>query len=229
MDKNIIASMIDHAVLKPDAADLDVERECAIARKYKVASICVKPSHVEYAAKLLKDSTVKVSTVIGFPHGTTTTRCKVAEAQEAIENGASELDMVLNIGKLLSRDFDYVEKDIRSVVDEAHCKGAIVKVILETALLNDEMKVAACKISDKCGADYVKTSTGFNGRGADLKDITLMKSSVSDKVGIKASGGIKNFEQAVAFAKAGCTRLGTSSTIDIVGEGVESIDKDSNY
>ncbi len=229
MDKNIIASMIDHAVLKPDATDSDVERECAIAMKYKVASICVKPSHVEYAANILKGSSVKVSTVIGFPHGTTTTRCKLAEAQEAIENGASELDMVVNIGKLLSRDFDYVEKDIRSVVDEAHSKGAIVKVILETALLNDEMKVAACKISDKCGADYVKTSTGFNGRGADLADITLMRSSVSDKVGIKASGGIKNFEQAVEFAKAGCTRLGTSSTIDIVGEGVESFAKDSNY
>ena len=229
MDKNIIASMIDHAVLKPDATDMDLERECAIAMKYKVASICVKPSHVEYAAKLLKDSSVKVSTVIGFPHGTTTTRCKIVEAQEAIENGASELDMVINIGKLLSRDFDYVEKDIRSIVDQAHSKGVIVKVILETALLNDEMKVAACKISDKCSADYVKTSTGFNGRGADLADITLMKSSVSDKVGIKASGGIKNFEQAVVFAKAGCTRLGTSSTIDIVGEGVESFDKDSNY
>lgn len=229
MDKKTIASMIDHAVLKPDANDSDLERECAIAMKYKVASICVKPSHVEYAAKLLKGSSVKVSTVIGFPHGTTTTRCKVAESQEAIENGASELDMVINIGKLLSRDFDYVEKDIRSVVDKAHSKGAIVKVILETAILNDEMKSVACRISDKCGADFVKTSTGFNGRGAHLADVTLMKNSVSDRVGIKASGGIKNFEQAVAFAKEGCTRLGTSSTIDILDEGVVSLDKDSSY
>lgn len=218
MDKAKIASMIDHAVLKPEATDSDVERECEISMKYKVASICVKSCHVEFAAKLLQDSTVKVSTVIGFPHGTTTTRCKVAEAQEAIDNGASELDMVINIGKLLSREFDYVEKDIKSVVDQAHSKGAIVKVILETALLDDELKVAACKICDKCGADYVKTSTGFNGRGARLDDIAIMKNSVSDRVGIKASGGIKTFEQAMAFAKAGCTRLGTSSTIDIVDE-----------
>jgi deoxyribose-phosphate aldolase len=229
LDKKKIASMIDHAVLKPDATDNDLKRECEIALTYGVASVCVKPSHVMFANKLLKGSLVKVSTVIGFPHGTTTTRCKVEEAREAIENGASELDMVINIGKLLSGDFDYVETDIRSVVDEAHSKGVIVKVILETALLTDEMKVTACKISEKCGADFVKTSTGFNGRGADLNDIKLMKSSVSDRVGIKASGGIKNFEQAEAFAKAGCTRLGTSSTVEIVGEGTVPTATDSNY
>ena len=229
MDKKEIASMIDHAVLKPDATDNDLKRECQIALTYGVASVCVKPSHVTFANKLLKGSLVKVSTVIGFPHGTTTTRCKVAEAREAIENGASELDMVINIGKLLSGDFDYVETDIRSIVDEAHSKGVIVKVILETALLTDEMKVTACKISEKCGADFVKTSTGFNGRGADLNDIKLMKSSVSDRVGVKASGGIKNFEQAEAFAKVGCTRLGTSSTIEIVGEGTTPTATDSNY
>jgi deoxyribose-phosphate aldolase len=229
VDKKTIASMIDHAVLKPDATDSDLERECAVAMKYNVASLCVKPSHVKHAAELLKGSSVKVSTVIGFPHGTTTTRCKVVEAQEAIENGASELDMVINIGRLLSGDFDYVEKDIKSVVDEAHSKGAIVKVILETALLNDEMKAVACKISEKSGADYVKTSTGFNGRGADLADIQIMKNSVSDRVGIKASGGIKNFEQAVAFAKAGCTRLGTSSTVNIMGDGSSTLNKDTNY
>jgi len=221
--------MIDHAVLKPDATDSDLERECAIAVKYKVASVCVKPCHVKYAAELLKNASVKVSTVIGFPHGTTTTMCKVAEAREAIENGAVELDMVINIGKLISRDFDYVEKDIKSVVDEAHSKGVIVKVILETALLDDELKEIACKISDKCGADYVKTSTGFNGRGADLADIILMKNSVSERVGIKASGGIKSFEQAVAFAKAGCTRLGTSSTVSIAGEDSSFLNNNSNY
>lgn len=229
MDKKTIASMIDHAVLKPDATDKDLERECGIALKYSVASVCVKPSHVVLADKLLRGSDVKVSTVIGFPHGTTTTRCKVAEAQEAIENGASELDMVLNIGKLLSGDFDYVEKDIRSVVDEAHSKGVIVKVILETALLTDELKAVACKISDKCGADFVKTSTGFNGRGADLNDIKLMKNSVSDRVAVKASGGIKNFEQALAFANAGCTRLGTSSTVEIVGDGINQAGSNSDY
>ncbi|WP_010245414.1 deoxyribose-phosphate aldolase [Acetivibrio cellulolyticus] len=229
MDKKTIASLIDHAVLKPDATDSDLERECAIALKYGVASVCVKPSHVILADKLLKDSKVKVSTVIGFPHGSTTTMCKVAEAQEAIENGASELDMVINIGKLLSGEFDYVENDIRSVVNVAHSKGVIVKVILETALLTDELKAVASKISDKCGADFVKTSTGFNGRGADLNDISIMKNCVSDRVGLKASGGIKNFEQAAVFAKAGCTRLGTSSTVEIVGEGTGSTLVDSTY
>ncbi|AEV67319.1 deoxyribose-phosphate aldolase [Acetivibrio clariflavus] len=229
MDKSTVLSMIDHAILKPEATDSDLEKECAIAAKYNVASVCVKPSHVKYAAELLKNSSVKVSTVIGFPHGTTTTKCKVAEAREAIENGAVELDMVLNIGKLLSRDFDYVEKDIKSVVDEAHSKGVIVKVILETALLDEEMIAVACKIAEKCGADFVKTSTGFNGRGASLDDIKIMKNSVSDKVGVKASGGIKNFEQAVAFVEAGCTRLGTSSTANIAGEGSATSNKDSNY
>jgi len=229
MDKSTVLSMIDHAILKPEATDSDLERECAIAAKYNVASVCVKPSHVKYASELLKDSSVKVSTVIGFPHGTTTTKCKVAEAREAIENGAVELDMVLNIGKLLSRDFDYVEKDIKSVVDEAHFKGVIVKVILETALLDEEMIAAACKIAEKCGADFVKTSTGFNGRGASLADIEIMKKNVSDKVGVKASGGIKNFEQAVAFVEAGCKRLGTSSTANIAGEGLTTSIKDSNY
>ncbi len=229
MDKKLIASMIDHAVLKPDATDSDLERECGIALTYGVASVCVKPSHVSLAAKMLKGSSVKVSTVIGFPHGSTTTECKVFEAREAIENGASELDMVINIGKLLSGHLDYVENDIRSVVDEAHSKDVIVKVILETALLTDELKEIVCKISDKCGADFVKTSTGFNGRGADLDEVKLMKKCVSDRVGVKASGGIKNFVQAVAFVEAGCTRLGTSSTVEIVGEGFASVAWDSNY
>lgn len=218
MDKMKIASMIDHAVLKPEATDFDVERECAVALKYKVASVCVKPCHVEYAARLLEGSCVEVSTVIGFPHGTTTTACKIAESCEAIENGAKELDMVINIGKLLSGDFEYVENDIRNVVDEAHAKGVLVKVIIETALLTNEMKIEACKIVSKCGADYVKTSTGFNGKGADLADIALMKSNVGKNVKIKASGGIRSFEQAVAFAEAGCSRLGISATAAIVGE-----------
>ncbi len=229
MDKSLIASMIDHAVLKPDATDSDLERECGIALKYEVASVCVKPSHVPFAAKLLKGSSVKVSTVIGFPHGSVTTGCKVFEAREAIENGADELDMVINIGKLLSGQLDYVEKDIRRVVDEAHSKDVIVKVILETALLTDELKEIACRISDACGADFVKTSTGFNGKGADLGDVKLMKKCVSDKVGVKASGGIKNFEQAVTFIEAGCTRLGTSSTVEIVEEDFASVTGDLSY
>lgn len=199
MDKKIIAKAIDHAVLKPDATDLDVERECSVAVKYDIASVCVKPCHVKLAGKLLKDSDVKVSTVIGFPHGGTTTAAKVAEALDAIENGASELDMVINIGKLLSGDYDYVKNDIEAVAKAAHSKNVILKVIIETALLDDENKKIACKLSEEAGCDYVKTSTGFNGSGATPDDIVLMKNSVGPNIKIKASGGIKTLDQAIKF------------------------------
>lgn len=221
MDRKTVASMIDHAVLKPDAKDSDVQRECQLALKYGVASVCVKPCHVTLARDLLKESNVKVSTVIGFPHGSTTTLCKYEEAREAIENGAEELDMVINIGKLLAGDYDYVREDIRKVVTCAHQKGAAVKVIIETALLTDEYKVVACRLSEEAGADFVKTSTGFNGRGASLEDIGVMKASVSPGIKLKASGGIKTFEQAVQFINAGCVRLGTSATSNIAGDDVK--------
>lgn len=221
MEKSVIAAMIDHAVLKPDATDFDLHNECEIAKKYKVASVCVKPSHVKKAAELLCGSRVYVSTVIGFPHGATTTSCKAFEAAEAIENGAKELDMVINIGKLLSDDFEYVKEDIGEIARLAHKRGVLLKVIIETSLLNDKMKVIACKLSEEAGADYVKTSTGFNGAGANLMDIEIMKKTVSSKVKIKASGGIKNFEQAVMFANAGCHRLGISNTENILGNGGE--------
>lgn len=223
MDKKTIASMIDHAVLKPDATDEELRIECEMASKYGVATVCVKPSHVSLAKIFLKDSRVKVSTVIGFPHGSTTTSCKVFEAREAIENGAEELDMVINIGKLKSGDYDYVRKDIKSVVDMAHALNASVKVILETALLSDDLIIKASRLAEEAGADYVKTSTGFNGRGASLEDIELMRNSVSAKVGIKASGGIKNLEQAVKFAEAGCLRLGTSGTVNILGDESDKV------
>lgn len=218
MDKKAIAKMIDHAVLKPEATDLDLERECGIAARNRVATVCVKPSHVALAAEFLKGSGVGVSTVIGFPHGSTTTACKVAEAVEALENGAVELDMVINIGKLLSGDLEYVRKDIARVALAAHSEGALLKIIIEAALLDDEQKAAACRLADEAGADFVKTSTGFNGRGAELKDIEIMRASVSQRMNIKASGGIKTFEQAASFAEAGCTRLGTSSTEGILGD-----------
>ncbi|HOV25117.1 MAG TPA: deoxyribose-phosphate aldolase [Pseudobacteroides sp.] len=219
MDKKIIAKAIDHAVLKPDATDLDVERECSVAVKYDIASVCVKPCHVKLAGKLLKDSDVKVSTVIGFPHGGTTTAAKVAEALDAIENGASELDMVINIGKLLSGDYDYVKNDIEAVAKAAHSKNVILKVIIETALLDDENKKIACKLSEEAGCDYVKTSTGFNGSGATPDDIVLMKNSVGPNIKIKASGGIKTLDQAIKFIELGCHRLGTSSTENILTGG----------
>ena len=217
MDKNIIASMIDHAVLRPDATDDELKRECAVAIEYKVATVCVKPSHVREARKLLEGTGVGVSTVIGFPHGSTTTACKAAEAAEAVENGASELDMVINIGKLLSGDLQYVKDDIGKVARTAHAGGALLKVIIETSLLNDTQKALVCRLAEEEGADFVKTSTGFNGGGAAIKDINIMKSSVSEKMGIKASGGIKTFEQGEELVKAGCTRLGTSATEKILG------------
>ncbi|HEY9060111.1 MAG TPA: deoxyribose-phosphate aldolase [Pseudobacteroides sp.] len=226
MDKNIIAKMIDHAVLKPDAADLDVERECQIALRLDIASVCVKPCHVKLAYSILKDSDVMVSTVIGFPHGGTTTACKVAEACEAIENGASELDMVINIGKLLSGDYTYVKNDIEAVAKAAHSKNAALKVIIETALLDDERKRISSRLSEEAGADFVKTSTGFNGSGADPDDIVLIKNSVSSNMKIKASGGIKTLDQAVRFIELGCKRLGTSSTEQIL-TGKHKEDKSS--
>lgn len=187
-----------------------------MALTYGVATVCVKPSHVLQASRLLKGSRSGVSTVIGFPHGTTTTRTKVCESLEAIDNGAVELDMVINLGKLLSGEFKYVTEDIRQVVEAAYPKGVPVKVIIETALLGDEMKAVACKLATEAGADYVKTSTGFNGGGATLKDIEIMRNAAGPAVKLKASGGIKNFMQAVEFANAGCSRLGTSSTEQIL-------------
>ncbi|MCX7921146.1 MAG: deoxyribose-phosphate aldolase [Clostridia bacterium] len=228
MDKSFIASMIDHAILKPEATDSDLQKECEVAAKYKVATVCVKPSHIKLARKFLKDTGIAVSTVIGFPHGSTTTGCKVAEAIEAIEDGAAELDMVINVGKLLSNDIEYVRNDMKQVADAAHSRGVILKVIIETSLLNDDMKATACILAEEAGADYVKTSTGFNGGGANMKDIAIMRESVSLKVKLKASGGIKNFEQAVTFARAGCSRLGTSSTEQILGDG-KSVNHEGAY
>lgn len=220
MDKNLIAKTIDHAVLKPEATDEDLKRECDICAKYKVASVCVKPSHVKLASQLLSSSEVGVCTVIGFPHGSTTTACKVAETVEAILNGADEIDMVINVGQLLSENFEYVKTDIAKVVEACHNKGKILKVIIETSLLSNEMKIKACKLSEEAGADYVKTSTGFNGGGATIDDILLMKESVSNNVKLKASGGIKTLEQAQEFLNVGCSRLGTSATVSIL-EGME--------
>lgn len=225
MNRTMVAASIDHAVLKPEATDEDLRRECEICKKYEVASTCVKPSHVSLAAKYLQGSKVKVCTVIGFPHGSTTTAAKVAEALEMIEQGAEELDMVLNVGKLLSGDTGYVLEDIQKVVEACHARGKIVKVIIETSLLTDDMKVLACQLSEEAGADYVKTSTGFNGGGANTKDIEIMKNAVSSHIKLKASGGVKTLEQAIQFLQQGCTRLGTSATVSIL----EGRDYKENY
>lgn len=213
-----IAKMIDHSLLKPQLTKKEIIEGCELARKYETASVCVRPCDVKLAGNLLKDSLVKVTTVVGFPHGSNETSTKVLEAKTAIEAGATELDMVLNIGKLLSEEFDYVEKDIRAVVDIAHDKGVLVKVILENCYLEPSQIEKACHLSEKAGADFVKTSTGFGTGGATIEDLELMRKSVSSTVQIKAAGGVRTLDVALAVRKAGATRFGATATKVILDE-----------
>ncbi|HQT92247.1 MAG TPA: deoxyribose-phosphate aldolase, partial [Candidatus Kryptobacter bacterium] len=170
-----IAKMIDHSLLKPTLTDQEIKEGCELAAKYSVASVCVRPSDVKLAKETLKGSSVLVTTVIGFPHGTTTTAAKVAEANEAIDNGAVELDMVLNIGKLKSKNYDFVKTDIKAVTDSAHRRNVLVKVIFENCYLTEEEIIAACRICNETGVDFVKTSTGYGTGGAEDKDIRIMR------------------------------------------------------
>ena len=211
-----IAAMIDHTLLKPDATPDQIAQLCYEARKYGFASVCVNPSHVRLCAELLKNSDVKVCTVIGFPLGATSPDVKAFEAGDAIDDGASEIDMVINIGALKVRDYDLVAQDIAGVVRVSHGRGALVKVILETALLNREEKVAACLISKEAGADFVKTSTGFGGGGATVEDVTLMREVVGPQMGVKASGGVGSFDDVQKMVAAGATRIGASAGVKIV-------------
>ena len=212
-----LASMIDHTILKPEAGKEQVETICREAREYGFASVCVNSSYVPLCAELLRDTEVKVCTVIGFPLGAMSTAAKAAEARQAILDGAEELDMVIHIGMLKDGNNEYVEQDIHSVVEEARGKAA-VKVIIETCLLSEEEKVRACMLAKKAGADYVKTSTGFSTGGATAEDITLMKNTVGKDMKVKASGGIRTREKAEEMRKAGADRIGTSSGIRIVEE-----------
>lgn len=211
-----IAAAIDHAILKPDLTRDQVDAELDIAREWGVFSVCVRPSDIAYAVEYLAGSGVAVGTVIGFPHGTTSTAAKVAEARQALHDGASELDMVLNIGWLRSGRDAEVEADIRAVVEAAD--GVIVKVIFETAYLTDEQIVTACALTANAEADFVKTSTGFAGGGATVEHIRLMRASTDPEVQVKASGGVRGLETATAMMDAGATRLGTSASATILGE-----------
>lgn len=215
---NGLASLIDHTILRPDATEDDVRKVCAEARKYVFASVCVNPYWVPLVARELRGSAVKVCTVVGFPLGATTTASKCAEAAEAIKNGATEIDMVLNIGALKSGDLPTVEADIRAVAETSHRGGAILKVILETALLNDQQKVAACQAAKQAGADFVKTSTGFAKSGATAADIALMRATVGPNIGVKASGGIRSYEDLKTMAAAGASRIGASASVQILAE-----------
>jgi deoxyribose-phosphate aldolase len=211
-----IAGMIDHSLLKPFLTDREIEAGCRIAQEYRVASVCVRPSDVKRVADILKGSGVRVGTVIGFPHGTTTTKTKVGEAKEAIADGAVELDVVLNIGKLKSKDYDYVKRDLEAVTSAAHEQNAIVKVIFENCYLDDEEKVAACKISDEVGVDFVKTSTGFGSGGAEDRDLVLMRTHTSPSIKLKAAGGIRTLERAIEVRRLGCSRIGATATVGIL-------------
>jgi deoxyribose-phosphate aldolase len=211
-----IAALIDHTLLKPQATEADIRRLCQEARQHGFAAVCVNPYWVALAAKELAGSPVRVATVAGFPLGATTILNKVAETVGAIIGGAREIDMVLNIGELCAGNFDAVRADIAAVVLEAHSRGALVKVILETALLNDDQKTAGCVICKQVGADFVKTSTGFSTHGATVHDVALMRRVVGPNVGVKASGGIRTLEDLEAMRAAGATRIGTSSGVQII-------------
>jgi deoxyribose-phosphate aldolase len=210
-----VAGIIDHTALKADTSKDSIRVLCEEARANKFKAVCVNPTHVRYCSELLKDTEVKVATVIGFPLGANTPQTKAYETKDAIAMGAHEVDMVINIGALKDGDLDLVKADIEAVVVAADNK-ALVKVIIETALLTDDEKTKACQLAMEAGADYVKTSTGFSTGGATLEDVRLMRSVVGDKLGVKASGGVKDYKTAVAMMEAGATRIGTSSGVEIV-------------
>jgi deoxyribose-phosphate aldolase len=211
-----IASLIDHTLLKPEASLAEIEKVCQEARKYNFASVCINPYWVPKAAALLAGCPVKVCTVIGFPLGANTTETKRAEAEAAIKSGAREVDMVINIGALKSGDHECVRADIAAVAQAAHDAGAIVKVILETALLTDDEKAIACTMAKLAKADFVKTSTGFSKHGATVHDVALMREIVGPGMGVKASGGVRTLEDVKAMAAAGATRIGASASVKIV-------------
>lgn len=205
---------IDHTILKPETTKEQVAQILAEAKEYDFASVCVNPTWVSFAAQELKDSNVKVCTVIGFPLGANTPALKAFETKDAIENGADEIDMVINIGALKSKNYDLVLEDIQAVVAASGDK--LVKVIIETCLLTEEEKVKACQLSKEAGADFVKTSTGFSTGGATVEDVALMRKTVGPDMGVKASGGARSYEDAIAFIEAGATRIGASSGVAIM-------------
>ena len=219
-----LANMIDHTLLKPDATPDQIAQLCFEARKHGFASVCINPAWVKLCAQLLEGSPVKVCTVIGFPLGATAPEVKAFECQNAIEHGATEIDMVINIGALKARDLELVAKDICGVVRAAHARGAIVKVIIEAALLTDEEKTIACLLSKEAGADFVKTSTGFASGGATVHDVALMRRAVGPEMGVKAAGGVRTYEDAESMLKAGATRIGASAGVKIIqGIGGEKV------
>ena len=227
-----LAKMIDHSILHPTMTDEDLKRECETARKYDVASVCVKPYAVSQAVEFMKGSDVLIGCVIGFPAGNSAIEVKVFEAEKACKDGAVEIDMVINIGKTLQGDWDYIEKEIQAVTDVCHQNGAIVKVIFETDYVTKETDIVSlCEICTRVGADYVKTSTGFgfvkgdDGKysytGATIPNLELMKKIVGPHVKVKAAGGVRTLDGLLAVQKAGCTRCGATATKTIIEEAIK--------
>lgn len=216
LNRGKLASMIDHTLLKATATSEQIRQYCSQAKEYEFASVCVNPCYVKLVAEELKNTSVKVCTVIGFPLGANTTEVKAFEARKAVEEGAHEVDMVIHVGALKEGKVEYVENEIRAVVLAA--KDATVKVIIETCYLTDEEKEIACKAAQKAGAHFVKTSTGFGTGGATVEDIALMRRTVGDSMEVKASGGVRSLKDAAAMIEAGANRIGTSSGIAILEE-----------
>lgn len=211
-----LSHMIDHTVLKPEASQEEIAQLCYEARKHGFISVCVNPSYVKLCTQLLEGSGVLVCTVIGFPLGATSTESKVFEAQQAVRDGANEIDMVINVGAVKSRDYESVERDIASIARVCHASNAILKVIIEAALLTDEEKVIACQLAKVAGADFVKTSTGFGPGGATPEDVALMRKVVGPGMGVKAAGGIRTYDDARKMIEAGASRIGASASVKII-------------
>jgi deoxyribose-phosphate aldolase len=220
-----LAKVIDHSLLNPVMNDQALLEGIEIAKKYKVASVCIKPYFVSKAVELLEFSGVAVGTVVGFPHGGNRTAVKIMEAHQALQNGATELDMVVNIGKVLSDDWLYVESDIRAVVNVCKANEAVCKIIFENCYLTDRHKVKLCQISQSLGADFVKTSTGYGSGGATNEDLRLMRANVSPKVQVKAAGGVRDLDRLLEVLELGATRVGATATVKILEEAAQRFGK----
>ena len=213
-----IAKMIDHSLLQPAMTDEELEEGCRIAVEYNVASVCIKPYYLKRCTELLAGSTVLPSTVIGFPHGGNTTALKVAEAERALDDGGVELDMVVNIGKVLSGDWDFIRQDLKAVIDVTHERGQFVKVIFENCYLQDDHKIRLCEICGELNADFVKTSTGYGTGGATTEDLILMRKHSPDHVQVKAAGGVRTLDRLLEVRELGVARVGASRTAEMLDE-----------
>jgi len=213
-----IAKMIDHSLLNPVMTDEELEKGCEIALQYNVGSVCIKPYYLKRSAEILAGSTVFTSTTIGFPHGGHTTNIKLAETEQALKDGVQEADMVVNIGKVLSGDWDFVQQDIEAVIKVSHAGGAKVKVIFENCYLNDAQKIRLCEICGEVDADWVKTSSGYGTGGATHEDLKLMREHSPDHVQVKAAGGVRDYDGILAVRALGVTRVGASRTVDMLEE-----------